>query len=480
MWIYILLALLAVLVALIITVLVRTLMFTPKPEKELNPTPVSLNSERAIESLSEMIRIKTVSSRDKSLEDNSEFLRFEEYLSERYPLVRTTCRLERVGERALLFKWSGKDPSHTSVLMSHYDVVDVTADAWDHPPFAGECADGYLWGRGTLDTKGSLMGILEAAESLIAEGFTPSGDVYFAFGGDEEINGDGAASIARLFLSRGIRPDLVLDEGGAVVEKVFPGVKGKCAMVGIAEKGMLNLEYSVTGGGGHSSSPKPHTPVGLLARACVRVENKPFKFRISEPARQLFDTLARHSSFAYRMIFSNLWLFSPVLDLITKISGGELNALVRTTTAFTQMEGSQGLNVIPPKARITSNHRLMSGDTTESVLASIKRTVNDPKVDIRIIDGMNPSAISTTDSEGFSLVKDTIRECWEGTLVSPYLMIACSDSRHWGSVTDKVFRFSPMYMTNEERATIHGNNERISLDGVSKLVEFYLRLMKKL
>ena len=480
MWIYVLLAVLALLLLTVAVVLIRTLSFKPKPESELSTEEVFPDTDRAVESLAEMIRCRTVSDRNSQNEDNREFLRFEEYLRSRYPRVHEKLTLERISDRALLYKWSGKTDLAPTVLMSHYDVVSVEESGWTKPPFGGVVEDGYLFGRGTLDTKGSLMGILEAAESLLGEGFVPESDVYFAFGGNEEINGDGAASIARLFLERGITPALVLDEGGAVVEKVFPGVSGKCAMVGIAEKGMLNVEYSVTGGGGHASSPKPHTPVGILSAACVRVENKPFTFRISEPARQLFDTLARHSSFFYRIIFANLWLFSPVLDLITRKSGGELNALVRTTTAFTQMEGSKGINVIPAKARMTSNHRLMSGDTTDSVLASIRKTVNDPRVEVRMIDGMNPSVISVTDSDGYEKVKNTIRECWNDTLVSPYLLIACSDSRHWGAVTDKVFRFSPMYMTNEERATIHGNDERISIDGVSKLVEFYLRLIKKL
>ncbi|MBO5909728.1 MAG: M20/M25/M40 family metallo-hydrolase, partial [Clostridia bacterium] len=235
----------------------------------------------------------------------------------------------------------------------------------------------------------------------------------------------------------------------------------------------------VKGGGGHSSSPASRTPVGRLSSACVKMEKTPFKYRLTPPAKKMLDTLGRNSTFIFRVIFANLWLFSPVLNLLTKKTGGELNALVRTTTAFTQMEGSKGMNVIPPVAKMVSNHRIMAPETTESVLERIRKTVDDDKVDIRMIDGMNPSRISTTDCEGYERVRSTVSETWQEAIVSPYLMLACSDSRHWGEISDKVYRFSAMSLSKEERATIHGNNERIPLDTIVRTVEFYIRLMKK-
>ena len=303
--------------------------------------------------------------------------------------------------------------------------------------------------------------------------------MYFAFGGDEEINGHGASDIVKLFVERNITPALVVDEGGAVVEGVFPGVKEPCALIGIAEKGMLNVEYSVTGGGGHSSSPAPHTPVGKLSKACVMMEEHPFDFRLTPPTLKMFDTLARRSSFVYRLIFANLRFFSPVLNLITKASGGELNALVRTTTAFTQMEGSKGVNVIPPYAKMVSNHRILPGETMDSALARIRKTVKDEKVEIRKIDGMNPSKVSATDTEAWQRVRSAVADTWQNAIVSPYLMFACSDSRHWSEISDKVYRFSAMALTKEERGTIHGNNERVPVQTIKKSVEFYVRLIKK-
>ena len=467
------------LLLLILTVLARAIAFKPEKRSASLPEAVSIDKDRAVETLSEMIKCRTVSDRVKENEDEAEFARFEKLLPELFPNVYATCSLEKPSDRSILLKWSGKSDKSPTVLMSHYDVVSVAEEDWEKPPFDAVLENGVLWGRGTLDTKATLNGILSAAEMLIGEGFVPERDIYFAFGGDEEINGNGAECIVQLFKSRGIEPGLVLDEGGAVVDKVFPGVSVPCALIGIAEKGMLNVEYLVKAGGGHSSSPAPHTPVGRLSAACVKMEKSPFKYRLTSPAKKMFDTLGRNSTFLFRIIFANLWLFSPILNILTKKTGGELNALVRTTTAFTQMEGSKGVNVIPPVAKMVSNHRIMAPDTTETTLERIRKTVGDSKIEIRMIDGMDPSGISSTDCEGYDRVKKTIVDTWRDAIVSPYLMFACSDSRHWSEISDKVYRFSAMYLSKEERGTIHGNNERIPVDTIARTVEFYTRLMRR-
>ena len=472
----------AVLLALIILaliLLIRAARFVPEKVERDKAAPIYINNEKAVSDLAEMIKCKTVSDNDKSNEDESEFAKFEALLQRLFPNVFAKCTFEKPSDRSLLFKWEGKSHEAPTVLMSHYDVVSVVEEDWEKPPFDGVLENGVLWGRGTLDTKGTLNGILQAAEALIIEGFVPKSDIYFAFAGDEEINGHGAAVIVDLFKTRGITPGIVIDEGGAVVENVFPGVTAPCALIGIAEKGMVNIEYSVKGGGGHASSPASHTPVGRLSAACVKVENSPFDFGISKPALALFDTVGRHSTFVYRLIFSNLWLFKPVLNMITKKSGGELNALVRTTTAFTQMEGSKGMNVIPPYARMVSNHRIKEGETPESVAERIIKIIDDENVNVRIISGTPPSVISDTDCEAWERIKSVTSDTWQDAIVSPYLMLACSDSRHWGKISDKVYRFSAMALSKEERGTIHGNNEKIPFATITKTVEFYIRLMRK-
>jgi len=263
------------------------------------------------------------------------------------------------------------------------------------------------------------------------------------------------------------------------VENVFPGVKQPCGLIGIAEKGMMNAQFRTVSAGGHASAPKPHTPVGVLAKACTRIEGHPFKAHIEGPAAQMFDTLGRHSTFLYRMIFANMWCFGWVIDLLGRLSGGEMNALVRTTVAFTQMQGSTARNVIPPEAKMVANMRLNPHDSVASALEYLKKTVADEAVEITALESFEPSRISRTDCEGWDKVSAAVSETWPGCIVSPYLMVQCSDSRHYGRISDKVYRFSAMDLTSEERATIHGNNEKVRLEGICRAVEFYIRLMKK-
>ena len=478
--IYALFALIALLVVLIAVVVIRALMFRPYPEAQITPAQISVDTDKAVADLSAMIRCKTVSDVNRENECEEEFDKFKALLPQIFPNIYASCEFESVGDRGLLYRYRGKSDKEPTVLMAHYDVVSVNEDEWERPPFLGEVENGVLWGRGAIDTKVTLNGAMQALESLIKEGFVPEHDIYLAFSGDEEINGHGAPMIVDLFEQRGITPGAVIDEGGAVVEGAFPGVKRPAAVIGIAEKGMLNAEFSFTGGGGHASAPKAHTPVGRLSAACVRVESNPFKLRIPKATGMLFDTLARHSTFLYRMIFANLWLFAPVIDLMGRSSGGEINALVRTTCAFTQMEGSKGMNVIPPKAKMVANLRIIPGETTESALEYLKKTVNDPDVEVRMISGMNPSVTSEVGTHGWNVLCEAVAESWQGAVVAPYLMFACSDSRHWGRISNRVYRFSAMALTSEERATIHGNNERVKVETVAKTVEFYKRLIQKL
>ena len=476
---YVLIAIPAALVLLLAVLILRTLAFKPAPEVDRTPAPVEFDREKAVRDLAEMVRCKTISDHDPAREDAAEFEKFHALLPTLFPLTFDRCERIELGERAILLRLSGESREAPLVLMSHYDVVSVVEENWSRPAFDGAVVDGVLWGRGTLDTKATLNGILQACETLLQKGYTPKRDVFFAFSGSEEVNGNGAPAIVDYLEKNHITPGAVIDEGGAVVENVFPGVKRPCALIGIAEKGMLNLEFSVQTNGGHASSPPPHTPVGVLSRACCRVEDNPFPARFTKPALEMFDTLGRHSTFLYRMIFANLWLFRPVLDMICKKSGGELNALVRTTVAFTQMEGSKGMNVIPPKARMLANLRLMGGDTVDSAIARIKKTVGDENVTLRAVYGMDPSRISVTEGEAWENLRDAIADTWQGSIVSPYLMLACSDSRHYGRISDKVYRFSAMALSKEERATIHGNDERIPVKTVEKTVEFYLRVLEK-
>ena len=477
-FIYILLGIAAALFLLLLVMIIRTLAFRPGACKEIAAVPVDFDKDAARDSLAALIRCKTVSSYEPEKENNAEFDKLTDMLPSLFPHVYRVCELTRLAGRGLLFRWQGKGDGEPTVLMAHYDVVPVSEDGWDVDPFSAEVIDGVMWGRGTLDTKVTFNSILFSVNKLIEEGFTPQNDVYLAFSGSEEVNGVGASSIVDHFEKNGITPAFVLDEGGAVVENVFPGVKKPCALIGVAEKGFINLEFKTKSKGGHASAPKPHTPVGVLSRACCKLESHPFKSHITPPVGAMFDTLGRESSFMYRMIFANLWCFKPVLDMLCKKSGGDLNALMRTTVAFTQMEGSSAANVIPPEATMVANMRLNPYDTVDSAVEYIKKTVKDDSIEIKPLQSCNPSRISVTDTEGYAAIDKAIRETWRCDIVSPYLMVQCSDSRHWGRLSDRVYRFSTMDLTSEERATIHGHNERIRLDCMYRSIEFYLRLIK--
>ena len=466
------------LAAFIAVLLFRTLRFTPLPEAPASTHPVDVDEAKAIRDLQALIRCKTVSYRDKSLEDDNEFACLEALLPEMFPNVHRVCDFHKPDPRALLFHWKGKSADKPGVLMAHYDVVPVDEAAWDKPPFEALIEDGVMWGRGTIDTKTTFLAVLEAADALIARGFVPENDLYLAFGGDEEISGNGAPAIVRWLKEHDVTPAFVLDEGGAVVEKVFPGVTQPCALIGIGEKGPLDVKLVLEGAGGHSSTPPPKTAVGRLAKAVTRIEANPFPFTLTPPAAQLFDTLGRRSTFLYRMIFANLWCFRPVLNVFCRLSGGELNALVRTTVAFTQMQGSAASNVLPPSAWVGANLRLIGDETVESAQAYLQKTAADPAIRVEVVHGMNPSPVSRTDDEPYARLAGAIRATWTDAVVSPYLMLACSDSRHYAAISDHVYRFSPMALSKEERGMIHANNERIPLKTVTKAVAFYQRIIQ--
>jgi len=470
---------LAALLIFVAVIAIRTANFKPKPQPETNNEEIVFDKDSAVNALAELIRCKTISYSDPALEDDAEFEKLIAKLPELYPNVFKVCDFQQLPHRGLLFKWAGKTAGDPAILMAHYDVVPVNEENWEKPPFDAIIEDGIMWGRGTLDTKVTFNGVLFAANHLIAEGFQPEHDVYFAFSGGEEVNGKGAPTIVDWFEKNGITPAMVVDEGGAVVENVFPGVKQPCGLIGIAEKGMINAQFRCMSAGGHASAPKPHTPVGILSRACTRIEGNPFKAHIEGPAAQMFDTLGRYSTLLYRVIFANMWCFGWIIDLLGKTSGGEMNALVRTTVAFTQMEGSSARNVIPPEAKMVANMRLNPSDSVESALAYLRKVIKDDSVEVTALESFEPSRISTTDCEGWDKVSAAVAETWKGSIVSPYLMVQCSDSRHYGRISDKVYRFSAMDLTAAERATIHGNNERIRLDGLHRAVEFYIRLIKK-
>ena len=460
-------------------ILIRAARFTPKPQPVPSEKEITLNEEKIVSDMQEMLRCKTVSYHDASLVNQEEFKKFKNLLPKLYLGIHSCCERVLLDINGILYHWKGLKEGRPVVLMSHFDVVPAEESQWEKPALEGILENGEIWGRGTLDTKGTLCGILEAAEKLISEGFTPQHDIYFAFSGQEEINGTACPAMVDWFEKQGIHPAMVLDEGGAVVENIFPGVTKECALIGIAEKGLTNIEFHAKSSGGHASMPPVHTIAGELAQAAVDVENHPFPRQLTKPVKEMLDVLGRHSSFAYKLLFANLWCFEGLFDSVCRKTGGELNAMLRTTCAITKMQGGEAFNVIPPKASIGMNLRLIGSDTVESARAYLEQVIHNPKIEVTVFEGRNPSAESDTSCEEWTRLCQTVADTWKDSLVTPYLMMACSDSWHYCRITDRVYKFSAMKLSKEERAMIHGNNERIPVKTLLKIVEFYVRLIEK-
>lgn len=469
---------LIIILMFLLVIIVRTLLFKPNNIEKRNVDEIDFDVDKAISNLQKLVKCKTISYFDHSLEDDKEFNKLVKMLPKLYPNVCKKLKLTKFDGRALLFHWQGKKSENPAVFMAHYDVVPVEEENWTKPAFEGLIEDNIMWGRGTLDTKVTFNGVLSAGEHLLSKGFVPEHDIYFAFSGGEEVNGPGAENIVKYFQEKNITPSFVLDEGGAVVSDVFPGLKQPCGLVGIAEKGYINMTLSVKSAGGHASAPKPHTPIGVLAKACNDIENNPFPIRFTDPVLKMFNELGRRSIFLYRMIFANLWAFGWVLDLICRKSGGQINALLRTTCAFTQAKGSNAANVIPPSASMTANMRLSPAETVDSAIDYIRKVINNPDIEITLSDPAEPSRISITDCDGYKWITNAIEDTWKGCVTAPYLMVQCSDSKSYGVISDRVYRFSATDLTNEEMNSIHGNDEHIRLDTIKRAVEFFIRVMR--
>ena len=477
----------AVIVLFLIIICIRAAMFKPRMHSPLKKSSVEEKAtsfveindtemERAVTHFQEMIKIKTLWNWDNDPEGKP-FAEFRALLPKLYPLIHKHCTFKQIGRSGMLYHWKGKASDSPTVYMSHYDVVPADEELWQKPPFSAIRENGEIWRRGTLDTKATLCAVLETAETLLEQGFVPENDIYFSFGGDEETEATDTRDIVEHFITKGIKPALVLDEGGAVVNDIFPGVKGQTALIGTAEKGMMNVSFSISGTGGHASAPPVQTPIGMLARAVTAVEENPLDVHLCESVLNMFDTLGRHSTFAYKLIFANLWCFKGLLAFICKKIGGELNALVRTTCAFTQMQGSNAHNVLPPSASVSANMRLMSPDNMDNIIDELKKRVKNEKIKIKRLNGHNPSIFSNMDSEGYRRVSAAIAKTWEKAIISPYLMIAASDSRFYCQICDVVLRFSAMTLSIEDRKRIHGNDERISETQLKESLIFYRYVM---
>lgn len=467
----------AALCILLFVLLLRAALFRPRQEAFEPMEKPRLDETEAAEQLAQLIRCKTVSSRDPALVDEAEFTKFRALLIKLFPNVHKTCTRELING-GLLYRWAGQTVDDPGILMAHYDVVPVDEAGWDMDPFAGVIRDGSLWGRGALDTKCSLFGILAAAERLIAEGFVPAHDLYFSFGSDEEVEGKAAHAIVETLKARGVRPAFVLDEGGTIVTDFLPGMKTPLAVIGVGEKGQVDLELTLRGKSGHAAYPPRHTLIGRMSKIVRRVEKKQFKMKLTKPVRQLIDVLGRTLPFPVRIVLANTWFFMPLIKLACRFIpvGG---ALMRTTIAFTQTQGSKASNVLPDHVTAVANFRLSEGETVESVVRHVRKAARCKDLETRVLKGNLPTPNSPAEGPHWQRIKNAVHATWPDTLVAPYLMFMCSDSSQFCAICENVYRFSPMVCTNEQVASIHSNNEHIKTENITQIIEFYEALIRQ-
>jgi carboxypeptidase PM20D1 len=446
-------------------------------------TDLPVDAAMTAEHLAAAVRFRTVAKADGWPEDPAALHGLQQYLAATYPRVHATLRREVIADSSLLYTWTGSDPSLPPLLLlSHMDVVPVeaaSAQRWTVPPFSGRIADGYIWGRGTLDDKLGVVGALEAVELLLARGFVPRRSVIFAFGHDEEVGGHrGAEAMASLLASRRVTPELILDEGGLISEGLLADL-GAVALIGTAEKGYVSLELRARAVGGHSSMPPPHTAIGELAKALTRLEAQPMSGRIRGATADCFAFLVPELPFAKRMLLANLWLFEPVAVHLLSASP-ESNATVRTTTAETVIAGGVKDNVLPQEATATVNFRILPGDSIAAVEAHVREAIDDPGITIRRVGGTaaEPSTESRADGVGFHLLSQTVREVFPGVIVAPNLLSGATDSRHYARLCPLRYRFAPMRMGPADIGRIHGTDERIGVQNFAEVVRFYAQLLR--
>jgi len=474
-----------VVVALAIAVGARTLAMPSRQLAVAQAKPVAVDAAAASARLGAAVRFKTIAS-DTDVDANAaEFLALHAHLQQSFPKLHAALKREVIGKYGLLYTWLGSDPQAAPIaLLAHQDVVPIapgTEGDWQVPPFSGAERDGFVWGRGAWDDKGNLMAILEAVELRVAAGFRPRPTIYFAFGQDEEQGGErGAKQIAKLLKERGVRLRWVLDEGLLITEGAVPGLARSAALVGVAEKGFLTVRLTATATPGHSSMPPVDagsSAIGMLSRALARIETEQMPFTLRGVGRQSFDALAPEMGVVNRVLLSNLWLFGPLVETELKKSPSG-NASFRTTTALTVVNAGQAENVLPGRATALVNFRLLPGDRSDNVVGHVVRTVAEPRIKVEREPGsVEASRVASTEGPGYRAIARTLVGLHPDIVVAPGLMIGGTDSRHYESIADDVYKFSPMRARVDDLKRFHGTNERISTANYVELIQFYHQLI---
>lgn len=472
------------LLLLLIVMLVNTWRLPGAPASSRGAVAAPADLDAASRRLSAAIRLQTVSAGADAPASDARFLAFHRLLATSFPLTHVALQREVIGAGSLLYTWQGTDPALAPVLLTaHMDTVPVepgTESNWTHPPFSGAIVDGYVWGRGTLDMKHAVMATFEGVEHLLASGFRPRRTILLAFGHDEELGGPhGAAQIADVLAQRHVRAWFSLDEGLAILDGFIPGATRPIAQIGLSEKGFVTLALTATAQGGHASMPPPWTAVGRVARAVARLEQTPMPASLDGPGGAGIRAMAPALPFALRFALANTWLLGPLVER-QLAANPAINAVLRTTTAPTVVSGGVKENVLPAHAQALVNFRLAPGDTIAAVTAHAIAAIADPAVSVTQYGSVagEATAVANVQAPGYRLIAAAVAKVAPEALITPGLVVAGTDSRHYSRVSDAAFRFVPIRIEPADVARIHGTNERISIRNYGELMAFYEELMR--
>ena len=452
-----------------------------KPTPAANAKIDLKNDDRAArygEQLSRMVRCETISSRDH--QNSEKFENFHRVLAELFPLVHSHCE-KHIFDGSLLFKWASRGEADPIILMSHQDVVEA-GGKWEHGPFSGDIDEtGRVWGRGTVDTKASLLCIFTALEELMESGFVPAGDVYIASSCTEEISGPGAPATVAYLKEQGVKPSLVLDEGGMILEAPIAGVKGLYAMVGVVEKGYADVKFTARSNGGHASAPGRNTPLVRLGRFMADIEDHPpFERRLSPTMEEMFRRLAPNMGFGLKAVLTNLWLFKPVLLKVLPAINASAGAMTQTTLAFTTAKGSDGLNVLPQEAYVTGNMRLIQNQAGPESFEAVRRVADKYAIETEVLYEDAPCPVVGFESKQFRLIEEITAKVYPGVQVSPYVMTGGTDAKFYKDICPNCIRFAPLYIAQQQYGSVHGLNENIFQSALPYGVDFYKGVIGKM
>ena len=475
MWLlYALLGIIALLlgIAVIRTLLIKAPKVTPRPQ-DFSQEQLDNYAKK----MQDMIRVETVSKRED--EDLTQFYLFHKELERLFPRLHST--LEKTDlQGTLLYRWPGSDPTGKPILlMGHQDVVPASPEGWSVEPYAGVIKDGKVFGRGALDCKSTMFVELQAVEELLKEGFTPPCDVYLEYAINEETGGAGASNAVNYLRDKGITLDLVIDEGGAVIDKAIAGMDRPYAVIGITEKGYMDVKITARGKGGHSSTPPRNTPAARLFAFANEIERKrPFKKQLRPEAMEMFKAMAPSFGFGMRLLLGNIWLFKPLLMALMPAVSPFGEAIMATTCCFTMMHGSEAANVIPKEPYLVANLRTTAAQGCEDSLAVLRKYAKKYDLDIEVIMARDASPVSNIRSREYAYVVECVKKQFPDVGIAPYIIMGGTDCRHFHALTENALRFSPVPMTSQQSASCHAVDENVTITALAEGVAFFKYFLK--